>query len=86
MKINSVSLNPINPYSKQQRAMKTSQATSNFADKLEISAQAKEMQVQSSYNTERSEKLSKLKEQIESGTYQVNARKVAEDLLKYYRH
>lgn len=84
MKINSIHLNSVNPYKKQQRNIKTNQYPS-FSDTLEISNAAKEMQVQSSFNLERNDKIKKIKEQIESGEYKVNARQVAEDMLKYYR-
>lgn len=85
MKINPIGLNSINPYKKQQRNIKTGQSFSTFNDTLEISSAAKEMQVQSSYNLERNEKVKKIKEQIESGEYKVNARQVAEKMLQYYR-
>lgn len=85
MKINSIGMNSVNPYKKQQRSIKTGQNKTTFSDTLEISNAAKEMQVQSSYSLERTEKVNKIKAQIESGEYQVNARQVAEDMLKYYR-
>ncbi|KGR80619.1 flagellar biosynthesis anti-sigma factor FlgM [Ureibacillus manganicus] len=85
MKITSYGVNNINPYNKQQQKIKSASANTPFADKIEISSAAKEMQVNSTVNTERAEKVSAIKQQIESGEYKVDARKVAEDLLKYYR-
>ncbi|MEO4054170.1 flagellar biosynthesis anti-sigma factor FlgM [Solibacillus sp. CAU 1738] len=85
MKINPFSMKPINPYSAQQRTAKSVQNSQSFADKIEISSAAKEMQETSSYSAERAERVQKLKADIESGNYKVNARKVAEDMLKYYR-
>lgn len=85
MKITSYGVNSVNPYNKQQRATKTVNGQSPFADKIEISKKAKEMQVSSTYNTERAERVQQLKEEIQSGEYKVDARKVAEDMLKYYR-
>lgn len=84
MKINPVNLRAVNPYQAAQRAQKAVEKTS-FQDKLEISSQAKEMQISSSYSTERAEKVQKLKADIQSGEYKVDARKVAEDMLNYYR-
>lgn len=84
MKINAVNLRAVNPYQTAQRAQKAVEKTS-FQDKLEISSQAKEMQISSSYSTERAEKVQKLKADIQSGEYKVDARKVAEDMLNYYR-
>lgn len=85
MKITSYGVNNVNPYNKQQQKLKVPNESKPFADKIEISSAAKEMQVNSTVNTERAEKVQKLKEQIVAGEYKVDARKVAEDLLKYYR-
>ncbi|CAM5191120.1 Negative regulator of flagellin synthesis OS=Ureibacillus acetophenoni OX=614649 GN=SAMN05877842_101180 PE=3 SV=1 [Ureibacillus acetophenoni] len=85
MKITSYGVNNVNPYNKQQQKIKSANVNTPFADKIEISSAAKEMQVSSTLNTERTEKIQQIKEQIESGEYKVDARKVAEDLLKYYR-
>lgn len=83
MKITPIHLNSVNPYNKQQRTIDVTASKSTFTDKVEISTTAKEM---STVNTERTQKIQKLKEQIQSGDYQVDARKVAEDLLKFYRY
>jgi negative regulator of flagellin synthesis FlgM len=86
MKITSFSVSSINPYNKQQKNVKFTDGKSTFADKIEISSTAKEMSVSSPYNTERAEKVQKLKAEIQSGEYKVDAKKVAEDMLKYYRY
>ncbi len=86
MKITSFNVNSINPYNKQQKNIKASSGKTSFTDKIEISATAKEMSVSSTYSTERAEKVKKLKEEIQSGEYKVDAKKVAEDMLKYYRY
>ena len=78
-------MNAINTYSVQQRTTKSVERSQSFADKIEISSAAKEMQGTSSYSAERADRVQKLKADIQSGEYQVNARKVAEDMLKYYR-
>nr|WP_106783716.1 flagellar biosynthesis anti-sigma factor FlgM [Lysinibacillus timonensis] len=85
MKITSYGVNNVNPYKKQQQKLNAVNGNTPFADKIEISPAAKEMQVNSGYSAERAEKVEKIKAQIESGEYQVNARKVAEDMLNYYR-
>ena len=86
MKITSFSVNSINPYNKQQRSLKAAESKSTLAtDKIEISSAAKEMSASSTFNTERAQKVQRLKEEIQSGTYQVDSRKVAEDMLNYYR-
>ena len=86
MKITSFGVNSVNPYNKQQRSLKAAESKGAMAtDKIEISSAAKEMSASSTYSTERAQKIQTLKEEIQSGTYQVDARKVAEDMLNYYR-
>lgn len=85
MKINPINTNSVNPYMKQQRNVNTVKVKNAFADRIEISDAAKEMQVVSDYSQERAEKIQKLKKEIQSGQYKVDAQKVAEDMLKYYR-
>lgn len=86
MKITSYGIHSVNPYTKQQNNLKAANQKATYADKVEISTAAKEMQVSSNYTAERAEKIEKLKQQIQSGEYKVNARKVAEDMLKYYQY
>ena len=85
MKITSYGVNAINAYKNQVRQVKTNENKASFSDKIEISKAAQEMQGMSTYSAERSERVQKLKEEIASGEYKVNARQVAEDMLKYYR-
>lgn len=85
MKINSIGIQAVNAYNNQQRVQNTQKKGESFADKLEISSAAKEMQVTSSYSADRAEKVEKLKADIASGEYKVDARKVAQDMLNYYR-
>lgn len=86
MKINGIGLNKINPYNQTKRPLQTNKTGQTFADKLEISSAAKDMKVASEYTDARAERVQQLKAEIESGEYKVNARKVAEDMLKYYRY
>jgi len=86
VKITSFGMNSINPYNKQQKSLKAAESkTAVNADKIEISTAAKEMSASSTYNSERAQKVQQLKEQIQSGNYRVDAHKVAEDMLNYYR-
>ena len=86
MKINGIGLNNVNPYNQTKRPLQTDKTGQTFVDKLEISSAAKDMKVASEYTDARAERVQQLKEKIESGEYKVNARKVAEDMLKYYRY
>ena len=85
MKINSYGVQGLNPYSNTKRTAPTQTTGASFADKLEISSAAKEMKVASGYSDARAEKVQKLKADIQSGDYKVNAKQVAEDMLKYYK-
>ncbi len=85
MKITSYGINAVNVYKNQVRNVKSDATKASFADKIEISKAAQEMQGVSTYGTERSERVQQLKQEIASGEYKVDARKVAEDMLKYYR-
>jgi negative regulator of flagellin synthesis FlgM len=85
MKINPLGIRAIQSYNQAQSVKKADKKGETFADKLEISSKAKEMQVTSSYESERADKINKLKEDINSGNYKVDARKVAQDMLNYYR-
>lgn len=84
MKITSYGVNAVNAYKNQVRNVSNTNKAS-FADKIEISKAAQEMQGVSTYSTERADRVQQLKKDIESGEYKVDARKVAEDMLKYYR-
>ena len=85
MKINPLGIRAIQSYNQAQSVKKADKKEETFADRLEISSKAKEMQVTSSYELDRADKVKKLKEDINSGTYKVDARQVAQDMLNYYR-
>jgi negative regulator of flagellin synthesis FlgM len=82
MKINNGNGTPyINPYQKVQPVNKIekSNPVSN-QDQLQISSEAKEMLTKKAEEA-RAEKVSKLKEQVASGTYSVNSEEVANKLF-----
>ncbi|MEK4128732.1 flagellar biosynthesis anti-sigma factor FlgM [Solibacillus sp. FSL W8-0474] len=85
MKINPINVQAINTYNKQARPVKNAETPKTFADHIEISSKAKEMQASSTYANEREERVKQIKEDINSGNYKVDAKKVAEDMLKFYR-
>jgi len=85
MKITSYGVNAVNAYKNQVRNVKSNTNKASFADKIEISKAAQEMQGVSTYSSERADHVQQLKKDIASGEYKVDARKVAEDMLKYYR-
>lgn len=86
MKINNIGLNQINPYQRnQQQAEKALQSTKTAADQLEISSAAKSMQTKSSVEVEQAERVAAIKANIDAGTYKVDAKKLASNILDYYR-
>ena len=86
MKITNVGLNQINPYKRnQQQVEKTQQTTKVTADQLEISSAAKSMQTKSSIEVEQAERVASIKAEIDAGTYKVDAKKLASNILNYYR-
>lgn len=85
MKINNFGVRAINTYANQTRAVQETKKGATFADKLEISSAAKEMQGVSTYATERAARVQQLKADIQSGDYKVDANQVARDMLNYYR-
>ena len=85
MRITSYGINAVNAYKNQVRNVKSPENKAAFADKIEISKAAKDMQELSTYGAERATRVQQLKEEISSGNYKVDARKVAEDMLNYYR-
>ncbi|ALC82501.1 MULTISPECIES: flagellar biosynthesis anti-sigma factor FlgM [Bacillus] len=86
MKINRMSTQPINPYLKTYEKQNTQPAKSPKQDKLEISKQAKELQKAPEVNMERQEKLAELKRKIDSGTYEIDAKGIAEKLVNFYKN
>ncbi|MEC0234297.1 flagellar biosynthesis anti-sigma factor FlgM [Paenibacillus kribbensis] len=86
MKINETNrIGAINPY---QRNMETGrqeeQKKSRRKDEVSISPEAMEMLNRSS-DTDRVKKIQELKQQVASGTYRVDADKIAEKLLPYFK-
>lgn len=85
MKIFNYGVQGVNPYTKANNKQQTEKAGQSFADKLEISSAAKELNVTTEYTAQRAEKVQALKADIQSGNYKVDANKVAADMLKYYK-
>ena len=85
MKINNVNLPAVNPYKANElKAEKAEQKVNLQADKLEISAAAKQLSEVSSYTVGRDERVQELKAQVEAGTYKVDPDQLAKDLASYF--
>ena len=61
MKITSYGINAVNAYKNQVRNVKSSTNKASFADKIEISKTAQEMQGVSTYSSERAERVQQKK-------------------------
>ncbi|MED4402753.1 flagellar biosynthesis anti-sigma factor FlgM [Metabacillus fastidiosus] len=86
MKINNIgSTNGVNPYKRQLDKNESIAKASAKKDKVEISTVAKDLQQTSELTKARHEKISAIKEQIENGTYKIDASAIAEGLLKFYK-
>lgn len=86
MKINETNrIGAINPYQRNiETGYKEEQKKSRRKDEVSISPEAMEMLNRSS-DTDRVKKIQELKQQVASGTYRVDADKIAEKLLPYFK-
>lgn len=86
MKVQGYGVNAVNPYKNQQvKTNEVKKSSLSFQDQLEISSQAKDLQGVKSYESERADRLSELKSQIQNGTYKIDSEKLARDLLNHFR-
>jgi len=85
MKINGMNgIGPVNRYQKQQDSVHHAAAGKNKKkDQVEISNEAKELL--GTQGTASSEKIEALKKSVESGTYHVDARKLAEKMFPFLK-
>lgn len=81
------SINKVNPYNKIQNRNQVSNIANHKKDELQISNEAKAMldELNQVIQPERKHKIAELKQQIENGKYQVDAGKVAEKLMEWWR-
>ncbi|MCJ8007586.1 flagellar biosynthesis anti-sigma factor FlgM [Lederbergia wuyishanensis] len=84
MKINPFRPVGTNPYQKQLNKTEKLPATPK-TDKVEISAEAKEMQKLPSIVKERELRVAELKNQVQNGNYKVDLKEVAEGIAKFYK-
>lgn len=80
-------VNHVNPYNKNQSRDQAAVSDSKRSDQLSISEEAKALldQLSGKHDQERRQKVEELKREIESGTYKVEAGKVAEKLMEWWR-
>lgn len=86
MKIQGYSVTGINPYkAAQAKTNEVKKSNLSFQDHIQISTQAKDLQGIKSYASDRADRVAELKTQIQNGTYQVDSKKLAQDMLNYFR-
>ncbi|MBA2871314.1 negative regulator of flagellin synthesis FlgM [Anoxybacillus calidus] len=85
MRINHFGPAGMNPYRRQldDKEMQVKKVVDK-QDKVEISAAAKELQQVSQWTIERQEKVRKLKEQVQNGTYKIDPEAIAKSIYKFY--
>lgn len=88
MKINETNrISGTNPYQKQTEFRAESAKKAKQKDQVQISAAAKEMLTTSKLGgSERAERINELKQAVQTGTYHVDAGKIAEKLLPYMKN
>ncbi|MGG5255324.1 flagellar biosynthesis anti-sigma factor FlgM [Neobacillus sp. SM06] len=86
MKINPYGSQGVNPYKQQMNKFgQTEEKTiGKKADRVEISATAKEMQQLSQLPEERQAKIQELKNQVENGSYIIDPHKIATSIIAFY--
>ncbi|MMZ44640.1 Anti-sigma-28 factor, FlgM [compost metagenome] len=75
-------IQPINPYRQQEMKQDETKVKGKGRDQLEISNEALELQRTQETEAERNERIAELKKQVQEGTYHVDAKVIAEALLK----
>jgi negative regulator of flagellin synthesis FlgM len=83
VKINNYGPMGVNPYQKNLQGCNQAPKSKAKADKVEISATAKELH-QAQWGAEQQEKIKALKQQIENGTYQIDVKKTAKGIVDFY--
>ncbi|MCL6584964.1 MAG: flagellar biosynthesis anti-sigma factor FlgM [Anoxybacillus sp.] len=84
MNIHRIGSTNVNPYQRQVNKTEQVAKLTGKKDKVEISQAAKELQEASKLEAARQEKIEQLKQQVQTGTYVVDAKAVAESILNYY--
>ncbi|MFD0957910.1 flagellar biosynthesis anti-sigma factor FlgM [Paenibacillus chungangensis] len=87
MKINDINrIGGMNPYQKQNEWRTEGASKARRKDQVQISPAAQEMLSTSKMTSaERADRIHELKQSVTSGTYHVDAGKIAEKLLPYLR-
>lgn len=85
MKIQKVHLYGVNPYRAQDTKSDLVKNRQAVNDRLEISNTAKHLSGKTSFEAVRQQKVEDLKSRVQDGSYEVDARELAVNLLNQYR-
>jgi negative regulator of flagellin synthesis FlgM len=85
MRIDQFGFHKSNPYAQQRNQLKNVSPMKSSEDKIEISAKAKEMVEVSKVIQDRQERINKIKQQVEAGTYNVDAKAIAKSMVEFYQ-
>jgi negative regulator of flagellin synthesis FlgM len=84
VRINHIGSMGVNPYKRYvDKGAQTNKLTSK-QDQVEISEAAKELQQGSQWAIERQQKVRALKEQVQNGTYKIDADAIAKSIYEFY--
>lgn len=85
MKINNLGPINVNPYKKNMTKVNNLPSSSTKTDKVEISSAALELRQTSKVAMERAERVEAFRQQVEAGTYSVDAESVAKSVIQYFK-
>lgn len=86
MRINHFNSIQNNPYKKQVQDMKQEKVQSSVKkDELQISDEAKKLLSNSKFETDRAEKISEIKSQVDKGTYKVNVSETVKSIINFWQ-
>ncbi|MDQ0857248.1 flagellar biosynthesis anti-sigma factor FlgM [Bacillus sp. V2I10] len=85
MKINHLNSAGINPYKRTAEKQQEAAQQAKKQDKVEISTKAKELQQQNAIDQARQEKVAAIKKQVETGTYTIDPKAIANSVIKHYQ-
>jgi negative regulator of flagellin synthesis FlgM len=86
MKIHHVGPMNVNPYERQFSKVERQVPSARKKDQVEISEAAKELQEAAKWESARQEKVEKLKQQVQNGTYTIDPKAIAKSIIQYYRN
>lgn len=84
MKIHGPNQPNFNPYKKQIQKQQEMQQAHSSKDKVEISSKAMQMQENTKAAEARKQHVEEIKQQVDSGEYQVEAKQTAEKMINFW--